>query len=130
MVKEFVGYLREGNGGNIQLCALDKFMYGAMLKNEMPKADFIVTGSAPCDSSRIGYQMFEHLADCAIYRLDAPLEDSPEAHQYYAGEIRKLIGFLEENDDVRAAVQGDRLGPPAPPPQPALPASSRRPATR
>ena len=78
-----------------------------MLKNEMPKADFIVTGSAPCDSSRIGYQMFEQLADCPVFRLDAPVEDSREAHLYYASEIRKLIGFLEEQTGTR--LDPDRL---------------------
>ena len=97
----------EQHGMPSDICVLDKFMLGALLENEMPRADFIVTASAPCDSSRIGYQMFEHLADCAIYRLDAPLEDSPEAHRYYAGELRKLIGFLEEQTGNR--FDGDRL---------------------
>jgi hypothetical protein len=90
-----------------ELCVLDKFMLGALLSNEMPKADFIVTASAPCDSSRIGYQMFEQLSDCPFYRLDAPVEDSREAHAYYASEIRKLIGFLEEQTGNR--FDGDRL---------------------
>ena len=97
----------EAAGLPSELCALDKFIYGAMLKNEMPKADFIVTGSAPCDSSRIGYQMFEQLADCPVFRLDAPVEDSREAHLYYASEIRKLIGFLEEQTGTR--LDPDRL---------------------
>jgi benzoyl-CoA reductase/2-hydroxyglutaryl-CoA dehydratase subunit BcrC/BadD/HgdB len=97
----------EQHGMPSDICVLDKFMLGALLENEMPRADFIVTASAPCDSSRIGYQMFEHLADCPIYRLDAPLEDSPEAHRYYAGEIRKLIRFLEEQTGNR--FDGDRL---------------------
>lgn len=85
----------EENGTPPDLCVLDKFMFGALLRNEMPQADFIVTASAPCDSSRVGYQMFEQLTDCPVYRLDAPVDDSPEAHAYYAGELRKLIGFLE-----------------------------------
>ena len=84
-----------------------RHFYGAMLKNGMPRADFIVTGSAPCDSSRIGYQMFEQLVDCPVFRLDAPVEDSREAHLYYAGEIRKLIGFLEEQTGSR--LDPDRL---------------------
>jgi benzoyl-CoA reductase subunit B len=84
-----------------ELCVLDKFMYGALLKDEMPRADFIVTGSAPCDSSRIGYQMFEQLTDCPLYRLDAPVDDSPEAHRYYAKELRRLIGFMEEQTGTR-----------------------------
>lgn len=97
----------EAAGVPSELCVLDKLIYGAMLRNEMPKADFIVTGSAPCDSSRIGYQMFEQIADCPVFRLDAPVEDSHEAHLYYAGEIRKLIGFLEEQTGTR--LDPDRL---------------------
>jgi benzoyl-CoA reductase/2-hydroxyglutaryl-CoA dehydratase subunit BcrC/BadD/HgdB len=99
--------IAEAAGVPSELCVLDKVMYGAMLANEMPRADFIVTGSAPCDSSRIGYQMFEQLADCPVFRLDAPVEDSREAHLYYASEIRKLIGFLEEQTGTR--LDPDRL---------------------
>jgi benzoyl-CoA reductase/2-hydroxyglutaryl-CoA dehydratase subunit BcrC/BadD/HgdB len=97
----------EASGVPPELCVLDKFMYGAMLRNEMPRADFVVTGSAPCDSSRIGYQMFEQLTDAPFFRLDAPVEDSLEAHMHYASEIRKLIGFMEEQTGTRLDV--DRL---------------------
>ena len=97
----------EEHGVPPEVCVLDKFMLGALLSDQMPKADFVVTASAPCDSSRIGYQMFEQLSDCPFYRLDAPMDDSPEAHSYYAGEIRKLIGFLEEQTGKR--FDGDRL---------------------
>ncbi len=48
-----------------ELCVLDKFLLGALVRDELPRADFIVTASAPCDSSRIGYQMFEQLTDCS-----------------------------------------------------------------
>ena len=59
------------------------------------------------DSSRIGYQMFEQLTDCPFYRLDAPVEDSREAYLYYAGELRRLIAFLEQQTGSR--LDGDRL---------------------
>lgn len=94
----------EEHGTPPEICVLDKFLLGALLSNEMPTADFIVTASAPCDSSRIGYQMFEQLTDCPVYRLDAPADDSPEAHAYYASELRRLIAFLE-------AQTGRRLDP-------------------
>jgi benzoyl-CoA reductase/2-hydroxyglutaryl-CoA dehydratase subunit BcrC/BadD/HgdB len=97
----------EQSGVPPELCVLDKFLHGALLRNELPRADFIVTASAPCDSSRIGYQMFEQLTDCPVFRLDAPADDSPEAHTYYAGEIRKLIGFLETQTGNR--FDADRL---------------------
>jgi benzoyl-CoA reductase/2-hydroxyglutaryl-CoA dehydratase subunit BcrC/BadD/HgdB len=51
--------------------------------------------------------MFEQLADCPVFRLDAPVDDSREAHEYYASEIRKLIGFLEEQTGTR--LDPDRL---------------------
>jgi benzoyl-CoA reductase/2-hydroxyglutaryl-CoA dehydratase subunit BcrC/BadD/HgdB len=97
----------EEHGVSSEVCVLDKFMLGALVSNEMPAADFVVTASAPCDSSRIGYQMFEQLTDRPFYRLDAPFDDTPEAHSYYANEIRKLIGFLEEQTGNRFDV--DRL---------------------
>jgi benzoyl-CoA reductase/2-hydroxyglutaryl-CoA dehydratase subunit BcrC/BadD/HgdB len=94
-------------GAPPELCVLDKMMHGALLENEMPEADFVVTSSAPCDSSRIGYQMFERIVDRPFFRLDAPVEDTHEAHLYYASEIRKLIGFLEEQTGTR--FDADRL---------------------
>ncbi len=97
----------EEHGTPPELCVLDKFMLGALLSNEMPAADFIVTASAPCDSSRIGYQIFEQLTDVPVLRLDAPADDSPEAHAYYAGELRKLITFLEAQTGTR--FDADRL---------------------
>jgi hypothetical protein len=97
----------EQSGVPPELCVLDKFLFGALMRDELPRADFIVTASAPCDSSRIGYQMFEQLTDVPVYRLDAPAEDTPEAHAYYASEIRKLIGFLEAQTGTR--FDGDRL---------------------
>ncbi len=97
----------EDNGLPPEVCVLDKFMLGALIEDEMPRADFIVTASGPCDSSRIGYQAFEQLTDCPVYRLDAPVDDSPEAHTYYAGEIRRLIEFLEQQTGSRLDV--DRL---------------------
>jgi hypothetical protein len=103
---EYVDYAEEA-GVPPELCVLDKFIYGALVKNQMPRADFIVTGSAPCDSSRIGYQMFEQLTDCPFYRLDAPVGDSPDAYLHYAGELRGLIGFLEEQTGTR--FDADRL---------------------
>jgi benzoyl-CoA reductase subunit B len=97
----------EADGVPPELCALDKIIHGALLEREMPRADFVVAATAPCDSSRIGYQMFEQLTDCPFYRLDAPVEDSREAYLYYAGELRRLIGFLEEQTGNR--FDGDRL---------------------
>jgi len=97
----------EQSGVPPEICVLDKFLLGALMRDELPRADFIVTASAPCDSSRIGYQMFEQLTDAPVYRLDAPADDSPEAHAYYAGEIRKLITFLETQTGTR--FDADRL---------------------
>jgi hypothetical protein len=97
----------EQSGIPPEICVLDKFLLGALMRDELPRADFIVTASAPCDSSRIGYQMFEQLTDVPVYRLDAPVDDSPEAHAYYASEIRKLIAFLETQTGT--PFDGDRL---------------------
>ena len=97
----------EAAGVPSEVCVLDKVMMGALLNDEMPRADFIVTASAPCDSSRISYQMFEQITKCPVLRLDAPNDDSHEAHAYYAGQLRKLIAFLEEQTGRR--LDPDRL---------------------
>ncbi|RMF25079.1 MAG: 2-hydroxyacyl-CoA dehydratase, partial [Deltaproteobacteria bacterium] len=38
----------EAAGVPSEVCVLDKTMMGALLEGEMPRADFIVTASAPC----------------------------------------------------------------------------------
>jgi len=86
----------ENSGVPPEVCSMDKVLIGAILSDEVPQPDLIVTTSAPCDSSRIGYQLMEKLFDAPMHKLDAPFTNDSDAFKYYAGQIRDLIPVLEK----------------------------------
>lgn len=95
IVAEFID-AAEDAGIPPEICSIDKVLVGAVLCDEMPRPDLIVTTSAPCDSSRIGYQLIEKLFDAPMHKMDAPFTDDPEAMKYYGNQIRELIPVLEK----------------------------------
>ncbi len=94
-IAEFID-TAENSGVPPEVCSIDKVLVGAILADEMPQPDFVITTSAPCDSSRTGYQLMEQLWEAPVYRLDAPFSDDSQAIKYYAGQIRELIPVLEK----------------------------------
>ncbi|MBI5118690.1 2-hydroxyacyl-CoA dehydratase [Candidatus Poribacteria bacterium] len=105
-IAEFID-AAENSGIPPEVCSIDKVLVGAILQDEMPTPDLIVTTSAPCDSSRIGYQIMEKLFDAPVVRLDAPFTNDAGAMKYYADQIRSLIPTLEKLSGKRFDV--DRL---------------------
>jgi benzoyl-CoA reductase subunit B len=105
-VSEFVD-AAENSGLPPEVCSIDKVLVGAILQDEMPKPDMLITSSAPCDSSRIGYQLMEKLFDMDIHKLDAPSSNDAAAFKYYADQIRDLIPALEKLSGVKFDI--DRL---------------------
>ncbi len=95
VIGEFID-AAENAGVPPEVCSMDKVLIGAILSDEIPQPDLIVTTSAPCDSSRIGYQVMEKLLDAPMYRLDAPFTNDADAFKYYAGQMRDFIPVLEE----------------------------------
>ncbi len=94
LIAEFID-AAENAGIPPEICSIDKTLVGAILSEEMPQPDLVITTSAPCDSSRTGYQLMEKLFDAPMYKLDAPFSDEPEAIGYYADQIRDMIPMLE-----------------------------------
>ncbi len=94
VLAEFVN-AAEDSGIPPEVCSIDKVLIGAILNDEMPTPDLIVTTSAPCDSSRTGYPIMEKLIDAPVHKLDAPFSDDADAMKYYGEQIRDLIPVLE-----------------------------------
>ncbi len=107
LIAEFID-AAEASGVPPEVCSIDKVLVGSILTDEMPNPDLIVTTSAPCDSSRTGYQLMEKLFDAPTVKLDAPFSDDADAMKYYAQQIRDvLMPVLEEISGIKFDI--DRL---------------------
>jgi len=87
----------EQAGVPVEYCSASKNAVGAAISQQLPPPDCIVTSSHPCDSIVSSYQSLEFLANVPTFRLDTPYWDDERSLDYYAGEIKSLISFLETN---------------------------------
>jgi benzoyl-CoA reductase subunit B len=97
----------EQAGVPVEYCSASKNAIGAYLADQLPQPDCIVTSSHPCDSMVSSYQTLEYLSGVPTFRLDTPYWDDQRSLDYYAGEIRRLIAFLE--DQFNRRLDYDRL---------------------
>jgi benzoyl-CoA reductase/2-hydroxyglutaryl-CoA dehydratase subunit BcrC/BadD/HgdB len=108
--QDFIGEFidaAEDSGIPPEVCSIDKVLVGAALMDELPTPDLIITTSAPCDSSRTGYQILEKLFDSPVIKIDAPFSDDADAMKYYGEQIRSLIPELEKLSGIKFDI--DRL---------------------
>lgn len=97
----------EEAGVPVEYCSASKNAVGACLSGQLPPPRCIVTSSHPCDSIVSSYQSIEYLTGAPTFRLDTPFWDDERSVDYYAGEIRRLIAFLEEQ--FKRKLDYDRL---------------------
>jgi benzoyl-CoA reductase/2-hydroxyglutaryl-CoA dehydratase subunit BcrC/BadD/HgdB len=90
-----------------EYCSASRSAIGAVLTEQYPKPDCIVTVSHPCDSMVSSYQTMEYLTGVPTYRLDTPYWDDQRSLDYYAQDVWALIGFLEKQLNRR--LDFDRL---------------------
>lgn len=93
------------------LCSVQKIFIGAMHKKELPIPDFMIGVTAPCDAVLFGMQ---HAAfpkkhkGCACkkegcvagipnFMVDQPFWADDKAVDYYVGEIKDAIAFMEKH---------------------------------
>jgi benzoyl-CoA reductase/2-hydroxyglutaryl-CoA dehydratase subunit BcrC/BadD/HgdB len=87
----------EEAGVPVEYCSASKSAVGAALARQFPAPDAILTSSHPCDSIVSSYQSIEYIADAPTFRLDTPYWEDERALDYYEGEVRRAIAFLEEH---------------------------------
>jgi benzoyl-CoA reductase/2-hydroxyglutaryl-CoA dehydratase subunit BcrC/BadD/HgdB len=88
-------------------CSASKNALGGWISNQIPAPDCVVTSSHPCDSMVSSYQSLEYMTGAPTFMLDTPNWKNERALDYYAGEIGRLIEFLEEHLDRK--LDYDRL---------------------
>ncbi len=90
------------------LCSLPKSTVGLVLEGHMPQAAAMVTSNMPCDGGMGQYTIIERAMELPTFRLDVPYNFYDErAVDYFTGELRRLIAWLEEHTPGR--MDWDRL---------------------
>ncbi|PKL37857.1 MAG: 2-hydroxyacyl-CoA dehydratase [Spirochaetae bacterium HGW-Spirochaetae-1] len=98
----------ENEGIPPDICSHVKMTLGVVLNGEMPPASIIVSSNLPCDGNMTGYEITRRYNDASIFRLDIPFNFYDErAAGYFAGELRRMVSWLEENTPGR--MDWDRL---------------------
>ncbi len=77
-------------------CSATKNALGGWVSSQIPAPDCVVTSSHPCDSMVSSYQSLQYMTGAPTFMLDTPNWKDDRALDYYAGEVRSLIAFLEE----------------------------------
>ena len=95
-------------GIHADLCSFGKSLIGSLLLGKIPPPAMIVAPTFPCDNLKTSYQVLGHLSAAPTYFLDAPYWiDADGAQDYWLGQFKGLISFLEEHSGKR--LDYDRL---------------------
>lgn len=92
----------ENEGVPPDVCSLPKSTIGLVLEGHMPPARAIVTSNMPCDGGMSQYTIIERALGLPTFRLDIPYDfRSDRAVDYFTGELRRMIAWLEEHTPGR-----------------------------
>ena len=92
----------ENEGMPPDICSLPKSTMGIALKGEMPPVRAAVASNLPCDGGMASYNLIEREMKVPMYRLDIPYNFyDRRAEDYFIGEIRDMIAWLEEQTGRR-----------------------------
>ncbi len=84
------------------VCSLPKSTMGLCLEGHLPPAAAVVTSNMPCDGGMSQYTILERELGAPTFRLDVPYNFYDEhAVDYFTGELRRLVTFLEEHTPGR-----------------------------
>jgi benzoyl-CoA reductase/2-hydroxyglutaryl-CoA dehydratase subunit BcrC/BadD/HgdB len=97
VLHEFLAMAEEA-GAPSDVCSTDRFILGAALAGELPSENsFFVTGSSPCDGTRVVYPIMEKVLEIPSLYIESPYTYGKDAAHYYGRQIKaELIPFLEE----------------------------------
>ncbi len=98
------GYIdtAENEGIPADVCSLPKSTLGLVLDGEMPPPVAAVTSNMPCDGGMSQYTLIERKLGVPTFRLDVPHDFyGDRAVAYFAGELRRLIAWLEDHTPGR-----------------------------
>lgn len=92
----------ENEGVPPDLCSLPKSTLGLALAGHLPKPVAIVTSNMPCDGGMAQYAVIADKLGAPAFRLDVPHRFyEARAVDYFAGELKRMIAWLEEHTPGR-----------------------------
>jgi len=87
----------ENSGYPADICSLPKTLMGMVESNQLPPPKAVVTSNSPCDGGMASYLMIEKKYNVPVFRLDLPYNfNDQRGLDYYIGEVRRMIAFLED----------------------------------
>lgn len=90
------------------LCGVNKFPVGLLLSGDSKTPDMAVFGASdPCDAAKAVYSNLNYVYNIPSFYIDAPYLANERGYKYVAGELRKIISFLEER--TKKKLDWDRL---------------------
>lgn len=80
------------------ICSLIRLSYYAASEKLIPKPTAVVTMLEPCDAEPLLHESFKHNGwdNVPDFALDYTYGTSEEDFRYFAGELKRMIDFLEE----------------------------------
>ena len=103
-------YIDESENAGIppDVCTLPRLGMGMALAGHLPHPLAIVASNSPCDGGMASYSVLQQISGAPTFRLDLPYRyDEESAIDYYVGELKEMIAFLEEHTPGR--LDWDRL---------------------
>jgi benzoyl-CoA reductase/2-hydroxyglutaryl-CoA dehydratase subunit BcrC/BadD/HgdB len=77
-------------------CSYHKALVGAAESGVLPRPRFLVTTSTVCDANINSFRRIADYYGLREFVLDVPHEDSGEAVSYVAGQIVRMVEFIED----------------------------------
>jgi len=78
------------------ICANNKTFMGMILAGDLPKPNFILHPSVPCDSNMGTYPVMAEYFGCSYFCIDVPYLRNESGFAYVVEELRRMIAFLED----------------------------------
>ncbi|MCU0693860.1 MAG: 2-hydroxyacyl-CoA dehydratase family protein [Polyangiaceae bacterium] len=92
----------ENEGVPPDVCSLPKCTLGLVLADQMPPPAAVVASNMPCDGGMAQYAIVKRKLKVPLFQLDVPYDFYDErAVDYFAGELRRMISFLEAHTPGR-----------------------------
>jgi benzoyl-CoA reductase/2-hydroxyglutaryl-CoA dehydratase subunit BcrC/BadD/HgdB len=99
--------LAQGYGIAPEFCSFEKLRVGYMLADAITKPDFIVGSNLYCTASIKSMLMAAENWDIPYFIIDAPYSRDEAAIDYYGGQMKKAVAFME--DQTGRKMDYDRL---------------------
>jgi len=92
----------ENDGIPADVCSLPKSTIGMFLEGHLPRPAAVVSSNMPCDGGMSQYTLIERTLGAPTFRLDTPHRFYDDrAVDYFAGELRRMIAWLEAHTPGR-----------------------------